>query len=78
MLSLMTYLLMINKQKPISRATPLLFLCRCPSFRADIPMLVVGNSKKMKNFCPCSKPSRTKAPYTYNEATSIAQTYIYV
>ena len=22
------------------------FLCRCPSFRADIPMLFVGNRKK--------------------------------
>ena len=33
-------------------------------------MLVVDNRKKMKNFYPCPKPSRTKAPYTYNEATS--------
>ena len=28
----------------------------------------------MINNAKSSKPSRTKAPYTYNEATSIAQT----
>ena len=32
----------------------------------------------MINNTKSSKPSRTKAPYTYNEATTIAQTYIYV
>ena len=74
MWNLTIYLSIIKKQSPQAEATPLLFLCRCSSFRADIPMLVVGNSKKMKNFCPCSKPSQTKAPYTYNEATSIVTT----
>ena len=49
------------------------FLCRCSSFLADIPVLLMGSHKKMKNFCSCSKPSWTKAPYTYNEATTIAQ-----
>ena len=30
--------------------------------------------QKKKNFYPCSKPSRTKAHYTYNEAASITTT----
>ena len=32
----------------------------------------------MINNTKSSKPSRTKAPYTFNEAITIAQTYIYV
>ena len=32
----------------------------------------------MTNNTKSSKPAQTKAPYTYNEATTIAQIYIYV
>ena len=31
-----------------------------------------------EKFFTLSKPFQTRAPYTYNEATTIAQTYIYV
>ena len=35
-----------------AEAIPLLFLCRCPSFRADIPMLVVDSRKINEKFLP--------------------------
>ena len=67
-----TYNIIITDTK---QRQPLCFFCVVVQpFRSGIPMFLAGNLKK----CPCSKPSRTKAPYTYNEATTIAQIYIYV